>query len=365
MSKILNLRRRLHFTEVFLYVIVGGLLLLIIGILPINELVLKNSDNNSYFISEYITVFYILLIVPISLIIYAFYSFSINKKLEKRATRLCSTALSKNMTTDSFVLSPSLKHIAENKVNALQTNHYTSEDWGYCDYQFSQYRQSKYGNHKVKTFYYAVSAFKLPRKLPNVFFDSKKTGSREFRLIFKNSQKHSLEGNFDNYFTTYFHESYSIDSLSFITPEVMQSMMLAGEYDIEIHEDYLYLYNEIEDMPKQLIDMEQKGKAVRQKLLNNILSYRDERINYADGRKTVSLLGSTLRRSRTRYYGYLLIGLILAIPGLFISFTTSEQTSAGFYILATGIGIGFRGFKGITAIRKEDLYNEKMQNIGA
>jgi hypothetical protein len=194
---------------------------------------------------------------------------------------------------------------------------YVGADWGYGEYQFKSYVQSKRGRkYDTATFYYAVAMFTLPRKLPNVFFDSHKTGGKEFSVLFDAAQKHSLESVFDDYFTAYFHEDYKIDSLSFITPEVMEALIAAQEYDVEIYQDKLYIYNELENMPRQLEDMWRSGDSIRQKLLNNILTYRDERIDFADGRITVSTLGLKLRRSIKPLYFTIAIGVVMLLATL-------------------------------------------------
>jgi hypothetical protein len=220
-------------------------------------------------------------------------------------------------------------------------NSYVGADWGYGEYQFKGYVETKGGRrYDTATFYYAVAMFTLPRKLPNVFFDSHRTGGREFSVLFDAAQKHSLESVFDNYFTTYFHEDYKIDSLSFITPEVMEVLIAAKEYDIEIYQDKLYIYNELENMPQQLEDMWRSGDSIRQKLLNNIITYRDERIDFADGRNTVSTLGLTLRRSLKPIYGAIFFGAIMTLA-TFISafFYLNLEVFLKVYVVTGPVGL--------------------------
>jgi hypothetical protein len=100
----------------------------------------------------------------------------------------------------------------------------------------------------------------------------------------------------------------------------MKTIIAAQEYDIEIYQDKLYIYNELENMPQQLENMWRSGDRIRQKLLNNILSYRDERIDFADGRKTVSTLGLTLQRSPTPLYMAIAFGAIMALTTFISAF---------------------------------------------
>jgi hypothetical protein len=247
-----------------------------------------------------------------------------NSSLKKRNQALLIKSSEYGMQPAKIPMSSSMISVGGNGVSNrghTVTHSYVGADWGYGEYQFKSYVETKRGRkYDTATIYYAVAMFTLPRKLPNVFFDSHKTGGKEFSVLFDAAQKHSLESVFDDYFTTYFHEDYKIDSLSFITPEVMEVLIAAQEYDIEIYQDKLYIYNELENMPQQLENMWRSGDRIRQKLLNNILSYRDERIDFADGRKTVSTLGLTLQRSPTPLYMAIAFGAIMALTTFISAF---------------------------------------------
>jgi hypothetical protein len=258
--------------------------------------------------------------------------------------------------------------IAKGKRDLGSKNSFVGDGWGFCDFQFTLYRKTKYGEYRAETNYYAVAAFSLPRKLPNVFFDSKATGGREFKKLFRQSQKHSLEGDFDTHHTTYFHEDYTIDNLSFITPEVMLAIRDAKEYDVELYSNMLYLYNELEDMPQQLEDMEEKGKKIRLKLLNNITTYKDDRIDYGDGRKTVSLLGARLRVSLRLQYFKTVVAIIGIVSGfIYFLWESSEYGSVtvlGLYVILISAGVLLNSLKIIRDVKSDDEYFKKMSNVG-
>ena len=190
----------------------------------------------------------------------------------------------------------SLLHIADRDL--LYTNSYTSKDWSYTDLEYAVYRQLKNGEYKEAKIFYAVISTVLPRKLPNVVFDSKKQRGRQFKTIFDSKQLHRLEGNFDNYFATYFAETYTIDSLSFITPDVMLALIDASDYDIEIVGDRLLMYGPVYAPSLQVAEMAQKLAAIKKQLLDNILTYRDQRLPYAEGRQTVTPQGMFLKRRK-------------------------------------------------------------------
>lgn len=176
------------------------------------------------------------------------------------------------------------------------TNMVHGADWTYADFTYDVYQRTKYGEEKSATVFYGVMAAELPRMLPNVFFDSKKARKRQFRFHFAGNQQHSLEGDFDNYFATYFPGDYHIDSLSFITPDVMWELKNAVDYDIEIFGNKLFLYGALTEPDEQIADMQAKITAIKARLMQNITTYRDERIPFASGRERVAADGLKLKR---------------------------------------------------------------------
>lgn len=177
-------------------------------------------------------------------------------------------------------------------------NYIDAKQWQYCDFSYNYYRKMKHGEYCAGTVYYGVMFAKLPRKLPNVFFDSKKARGRQFRFTFKRNQRHSLEGNFDEYFATYFPDDYTIDSMSFISPDVMHALIDAAEYDIEIVGDIVCLYGPIYTNENDLLLMSQKLVVIKSQLMENILTYRDERLLLGVGRQTVAIQGMALNKSQ-------------------------------------------------------------------
>lgn len=171
-------------------------------------------------------------------------------------------------------------------------------DWTYGDFSYNLYRKTKHGEYKAATAYYGFMMTRLPRALPNVFFDSIKARRRQFRFHFARDQRHSLEGDFDRHFVTYFPANYTIDSMSFISPDVMWALRAASDYDVEIVDNCLFLYGPLYDPEVQVTDMAAKITAIKKELLDNITTYRDERLPYAEGRQRVAPLGASLKRSR-------------------------------------------------------------------
>lgn len=199
-------------------------------------------------------------------------------------------------------------------------NYIFADDWEYVEITFKASGQGKLNQFRKKTVYYGIMRMKLPRRLPNVVFDSIEHQHRQFRLVFDPKQNIQLEGNFNKYFATYFGNSYKIDDLSFITPEVMLALIAAKDYDIEIVHNSVLLFGQIQETPEaQLKEMSQKLHVIRKKLLNNILTYRDERVPYEEGRKVVARAGMFLeQRVIFGAFIYLVFGLLCIIPLFYI-----------------------------------------------
>jgi hypothetical protein len=201
----------------------------------------------------------------------------------------------------------------------IQTrNVLTGNGWKYCDFSYSHFTKTKYGDLKTSTIYYSVIAATLPRKLPHIFFDSLKARGRQFRLHFASGQRFVPEGGFDRHFTTYFPAGYTIDSLSIISPDVMWALQEADAYDVEIVGDRVLLYGPLSNPTKQVPDMVAKITKIKKELIDNILTYRDERLPYAAGRQQVAHGAVSLKRSR-----FWLVAQILLVVVLYLIIATA------------------------------------------
>ncbi len=244
--------------------------------------------------------------VGIKQLVYAIQGKSRTKKLNQTAQKL-------KLTTGTFDVSSTFLLFAAEGQRVQKTNSYIAKDWGFTDYIITKYQKIGRIYDKSESMSFSIAFFKLPRILPNIFFDSKQSGGREFKYLFSENQCHSLEGDFDTYFDTYFHNDYKIDSLSFITPEVLEIVKTARNFDIEIYGDTIYLYSELQAMPRQIMEMKKLGSSIREKLLQNIMTYRDDRIDYELGRKTISIRGIDLRLSLKKYRTLTTFGIFLVI----------------------------------------------------
>jgi hypothetical protein len=171
-------------------------------------------------------------------------------------------------------------------------------DWRYTDFKIGLYKKTRGSDVRYADVYYGVMTTDLGRMLPNIFFDSAEARGRQFRFRFARDQKHSLEGDFDKFFTTYFPKGYTVDSMSFIAPDVMWAMREARAYDIEIIGSRLYLYGPLWNMPDQLADMEKHILNIKNHLQKNVQTYRDERLPMELGRQRVTIGALSLEPSK-------------------------------------------------------------------
>ena len=89
--------------------------------------------------------------------------------------------------------------------------------------------------------------FKLSRRLPNILLSSHQDDHLTKKLPLRpdTSQRLSLEGNFDDYFSLFVPKGYEEDALTIFTPDVMQMMIKAVHaYTCEIVDDDFYIYTD-------------------------------------------------------------------------------------------------------------------------
>jgi hypothetical protein len=195
-------------------------------------------------------------------------------------------------------------------------NHIIGENWEYIKISFKARGQTGFSHLEKRKITYAVMYTGLPRKLPNVVFDSIDHQRKDFRIVFDRGQRMQLEGNFNKYFVTYFGYGYTIDDLSFITPEVMEALIDAREYNVEIVHDSLLLFSQVQSDPEaQILAMSNAIQIIRKKLLNNIVAYRDDRVPPDQSMLIVARAGMFLKR---RYVGSVFFKIIFALLYLIV-----------------------------------------------
>ena len=108
-------------------------------------------------------------------------------------------------------------------------------------------------------------------------------GDKEANIEVYRDQLSELEADRDNGIIS--PEQYSIDGLAIITPDVMLALKAAAGYDIELIGDRIFIYGPIYEVKEQLLDMTAHLEAIGRQLMDNIMTYRDERLPYSVGRE--------------------------------------------------------------------------------
>ncbi|WP_431278192.1 hypothetical protein [Leifsonia poae] len=91
-------------------------------------------------------------------------------------------------------------------------------------------------------------AVQLDRPMPHLLLDAKSNnglfGATNLPDVFARSQRLSLEGDFDRYFTLYCPAKYQRDALYFLTPDLMALFIdEAQAFDVEVVDDWMFVYS--------------------------------------------------------------------------------------------------------------------------
>lgn len=186
------------------------------------------------------------------------------------------------------------------------------------------------GNHYYTTgsgknrrsYSWGYARIPLKRNMPHMVLDAKHNNafSRFTNLpeIFTKDQILSLEGNFDSYFTLYAPKQYERDALYIFTPDVMAKLIdLGKEYDIEIIDNYIYLYSA---QPLKLrsattwITLLDITNTIGAEIIDQGKNYQDERLSADGGEYTEGAIapqGTRLKR-RVNVAGIIFIIVFIA-----------------------------------------------------
>ncbi|HET6301463.1 hypothetical protein [Microbacterium sp.] len=112
--------------------------------------------------------------------------------------------------------------------------------------EFANYRYVTGSGKNRTTHNWGYVAVKLDVPLPHIVLDAKGNNAvfgSNLPTAFKSSQRLSLEGDFDRYFSLYCPEGYERDALYLFTPDIMARFIdNAAALDVEIVDDWLFLY---------------------------------------------------------------------------------------------------------------------------
>jgi len=135
------------------------------------------------------------------------------------------------LTNDSMasMLPPSLQNIG---ISHKFANGYTLQLDAKTVYLFDySYERPEEGKHSYKRF--SVAIIQNQREYPHIYISGKHAMSEQ---IYKSSQKLTLEGDFNRYFDVYAEQGLSTETLTVLTPDVMQKLIDTAQFfDIETY----------------------------------------------------------------------------------------------------------------------------------
>ncbi|RLP83125.1 hypothetical protein D9V34_07780 [Mycetocola lacteus] len=162
------------------------------------------------------------------------------------------TPATNNINYPGMIFNTGYDRVAFDRVHALPGQRYF--DIGNFRFKFgNQYVNpglSRAGspagrNELWSTWGYMV--FQLDRRLPHIVLDAhanNKLGFSNLPYTPNSSQRLSLEGDFDRYFTLYGPVGYERDVLQILTPDVMALLIdNAASFDVEIIDDLMFIYS--------------------------------------------------------------------------------------------------------------------------
>ncbi len=246
-----------------------------------------------------------------------------------------STSLLLNATNDELNGVDYMRHIG------------AGESWQLYETTYNFYRRTKSGEYLSKQVYYTVLEVQLSRPVPNLIFDSKSAKGQQFKYLYLKSQKLSFEGGFDNYFTSYAPDHYEIDTLSFVTPEVMHKLIETHDYDIELHGDRLVLYGPLLERDG-LISMRTAGLELAAEINDNLDNYRDSYLGGKDRVTQTAPFARKLLKSPLRaQIGLALsvLALLVLIQDAIINTTDLIFSQVGLFVCFFVVTYGYRVYK--------------------
>lgn len=190
------------------------------------------------------------LILAIGLLIYS----SNRQKYLKRMVRVIALANQQGLQLELRSRDRSQSGFMFNVGYSRVFSEVLSGEWGEggkLHFETARYKYSTGSGENRHTYHVRYLRVDLKRNLPHMVLDANKNNLRLFgKTVFSNlpaqfdrSQKLSLEGNFDQYFTLYAPRQYERDALYIFTPDLMALLIDgAADCDVEVVDNYIYFY---------------------------------------------------------------------------------------------------------------------------
>lgn len=161
-----------------------------------------------------------------------------------------------------------------------------------------------------RTYTWHYAGMRLPRRVPHLVLDSKSNDGTvmgkalisNLPVVISNSQRISLEGDFDTYFALYAPKQYDVDVRYVLTPDVMAALVdKSSRFDVELVDDMAFFYalqGETSD-DQVLGDIFTALAVVGRELHDQIDGYADDRVEGARHSNKIAEQGKRLKK-RTR-----------------------------------------------------------------
>jgi hypothetical protein len=131
------------------------------------------------------------------------------------------------------------------------------------------------------TRYSSVASVDLIKSVPHIFLDGK-ANKRKWYHLFSPSQKYSFEGDFGSFFTTYIPGKHEVNSLAFLSPEVLDAFKQYSKYDFEIVGNKLFAYTHLDARPEVVKELCKALAELGEQLNDNLKHYTLDAV-YKDG----------------------------------------------------------------------------------
>lgn len=178
---------------------------------------------------------------------------------------------------------------------------------GQCTMEIGRYQYTVGSGKHQQTYMWRYVAVRLPRKVPHMVLDAKQNNATlmnraifsNLPVILPNSQRISLEGNFDDYFTLYGPKKYDVDVRYVLTPDVMVALIDASShFDVELVDDLAFFYTVDDGKTDARVigDMLTVLEAVGHELHDQTDRYADDRVDDARQKNAVAEQGRRLKK---------------------------------------------------------------------
>jgi hypothetical protein len=202
------------------------------------------------------------------------------------------------------------------------TDHLTSTSGRFVD--LGNYTYVTGSGKSSTTHRWGFVAVKLDRRLPNMVLDAKSNnrlfGTTNLPETFSKSQRLSVEGDFDRYFTLYCPKEYERDALYVFTPDLLALLIdQSQQFDVEIVDDWMFVYS---SEPLRMADAATLDHLFRivdtvgAKTVTQTERYSDDRV----GNRAINMVAPGGRRLKVAFPVLGLVALVLS--GAFWLWTT-------------------------------------------